>query len=79
MQVMIDLPEEAVLYQGEHQIQDDVKLSYALWLVRLGRVTVGKAAELAGMDIYSFISACKENGIAVIDYDREELKKAMAG
>ncbi len=79
MQVMIDLPKEAVAFHGEHQIQDDVRISYALWLVRTGRVTVGKAATLAGMDIYSFMSVCKENSVPVIDYDREELKKVMAG
>jgi len=79
LQVMIELPKEVVAFQGEEQIQDDVQLSYSLWLVRTGRITVGKAAELAGLDIYKFMSICKDNRIPVIDCDRDELKQAMEG
>jgi predicted HTH domain antitoxin len=79
LQVMIELPKEVVAFQGEEQIQGDVQLSYSLWLVRTGRITVGKAAALAGLDIYRFMSICKDNSIPVIDYDRDELKQAMEG
>ena len=50
-----------------------MRLSYALWLFKNARVTLTKAAELAGLDIYDFMSACKQNEVAVIDISKEEL------
>lgn len=73
MQVAIDFPNEFVLFQGEQEIRRDLQLSYALWLLKAERVTLSKAAELAGINIYDFMAACKENQIPVIDVAKEEL------
>ncbi|MEI2780672.1 MAG: UPF0175 family protein [Candidatus Competibacter sp.] len=43
----------------------------ALALFKAARVTLSKAAELAGMNSYDFIRTCKENQIPVIDITRE--------
>lgn len=56
-----------------------MRLSYALWLFKNARVTLAKAAELAGLDMYDFMSACKQNGVAVIDISKEELLQELAG
>lgn len=41
----------------------DWRKDYALKLLEEGRTTVSKAAEIAGMDIWSFISVIKESKI----------------
>jgi predicted HTH domain antitoxin len=79
MQIVIDLPSDFVTFQGEQKIRRDIRLSYALWLYKAERVTISKAAEIADMDIYDFMQACKENRIPVIDIDREELLADMNG
>jgi len=54
-----------------------MRTSYALWLFQRGRITLGKAAELAGADLYDFMLVCKDNPVPVIDPSREELLEEM--
>lgn len=77
MQIAIDLPGDFVAFQGEQSVRQDIKLSYALWLYQMERVTLSKAAQLSGMDIYDFMSACKDSRIPVITMDRAELIAEM--
>ena len=73
MQIAIDLPNDFVMFQGERTVQRDIRLAYALWLFKAELVTISKAAKVAGMDIYDFMAACKDNRIPVIAVDRAEL------
>ncbi|MFZ4525580.1 MAG: UPF0175 family protein [Chlorobium sp.] len=49
------------------------------WLYQQRRVTLGKAAELAGCDIYDVMSICKTNRQPVIDMTRDELLEELNG
>lgn len=77
MQIAVDLPNDFVMFQGKQTIQRDIRLAYALWLFKTELVTIAKAAQIAGMDIFDFMAACKENRIPVIAVDREELLADM--
>jgi len=79
MQIAINLPNDFVSFQSAADIERDMRLSYSLWLFKNARVTLAKAAELAGLDIYDFMSACKQNEVAVIDISKEELLEELAG
>ena len=79
MQIVINLPNDFVSFQSAADIEKDMRLSYALWLFKNARVTLAKTAELAGLDIYDFMSACKQNEVAVIDISKEELLEELAG
>ena len=78
MQVAIDLPNDFVAFQSVAEIEKDIRISYSLWLFKNARVTLAKAAELADMDIYDFMSTCKQNEVAVIDISKEELLEELA-
>lgn len=52
MQIAINLPNDFVAFQSPSDIEKDMRLSYSLWLFKNSRVTLTKAAELAGLDIY---------------------------
>lgn len=73
MQIAINLPNDFVEMQTTSVIEREMRLSYALALFKAGRVTISKAAELAGLTLYDFIRSCKDNQIPVIDMTREEL------
>jgi predicted HTH domain antitoxin len=73
MQIAVDLPNDFVMFQGEQTVQRDIRLTYALWLFKAELVTIAKAAEIAGLDIFDFMAACKDNRIPVIAIDRAEL------
>jgi predicted HTH domain antitoxin len=79
MQIAVNLPNDFVAFQSVAEIEKDMRISYALWLFKNARVTLVKAAELAEMDIYDFISTCKQNGVAVIDISKEDLLEELAG
>jgi predicted HTH domain antitoxin len=79
MQIAINLPNDFVSFQSAADIEKDMRLSYSLWLFKNTRVTLAKAAELAGLDIYDFMSACKQNEGAGIDISKEELLEELAG
>lgn len=79
MQITFNLPNDFVAFQSMTEIEHDVRLSYALWLFKNAKVTISKAAELAELNIYEFISACKKNDVAVIDMSKEELLDDLAG
>jgi predicted HTH domain antitoxin len=54
----------------------------ALWLVeqvRLRRIGIGKAAELAGMPRAAFMSLLGAHGVPVIDYPVDELDRELEG
>ncbi len=77
MKFAIELPNSFVDFQAHTQIEHDMRLAYALWLFKGAKVTISKAAELAGLNIYDFIKACKENQVAVIDISKDELLQEL--
>lgn len=79
MQIAINLPNDFVDFQSAVDIEKEVRLSYSLWLLKNARVTLPKAAELAGLDIYDYMAACKVNDVPVIDVSREELLEELEG
>jgi len=79
MQIAVNLPNDFVAFQSVADIEKDMRLSYSLWLFKNARVTLSKAAELAGLNIYEFIAACKQNEVPVIDISKEELLEELAG
>ena len=79
MQVAIDLPNDLVAFQGAADTRQELRTSYALWLFQRERVTLTKAAEIAGVSLYEFLNLCKSNQIPVIDMSRDELTAELAG
>jgi predicted HTH domain antitoxin len=79
MQVAIDLPNDFVAFQGASDIRQELRTSYGLWLFQRERVTLTKAAEIAGVSLYEFLNLCKSNQIPVIDMSRDELTAELEG
>lgn len=79
MQVAIDLPNDLVAFQGAADTRQELRTSYALWLFQRERVTLAKAAEVAGVSLYEFMGLCKNNQVPVIDMSRDELTAELEG
>ena len=77
MQLAIELPNDFMALESENDVQQEVKLSYALRLYKHAKVTISRAAELASMDIYQFMAACKQEEIPVINVSKEELESEL--
>ncbi len=75
----IELSEDAYLSlsslgYSKKRIAEEAKHLLACNLFQRGVLSLGKAAELAGMEMERFILLLSELNIPVIDYDEEELK-----
>lgn len=79
MQIAIELPNDLLAFQQSNQIKREISLAYALSLFQSAKVTLSKAAEIAGLDIYDFMSACKENEVPVVDIDKQALIEELQG
>ncbi len=79
MQIAIDLPNDFVTFQAVPEIKQEIRTSYALWLYQRERVTLVKAAELAGINLYDFMTVCKTNRVPIIDITRDELLEEING
>ncbi len=65
---------EMVGLEGEKLVKE-TKQATAIDLFRQGLLSIGKAAELAEMCLSDFMDLLVENGIAVAEYDIEDLEK----
>jgi predicted HTH domain antitoxin len=74
MHIHFEIPTECTEDDSAEHITDEVKLSYALWLFKQARVTIGKAAKLAGLTLYDFMGACKLHQVSVINITEQELR-----
>lgn len=80
VKISVELPAEAVAVDGRSvgELASDLRLLWIIDRVRSGCVSVGKGAQLAGMDRWSFVLAMGKHGAPVIGYPVEDLKKDIA-
>lgn len=67
--VTIDLP--------PHISSEEARLLLSIKLYEAGRVSLGKAAELAGYSKRAFMELLAKEGIPVINYSPEELDQEL--
>ena len=79
MEITLTLPNNFTAFQSMADIEQDIRLSYSLWLFKNAKLSISKAAELANLTIYEFMNACKKNDVPVIDMSKDELLDDLAG
>lgn len=77
MQIVIDLPDRYLLDESAESAARRFRLYGALLMFRSGRISIGAACELADVDRYAFLAACKEHGIPAVSYAPEELNAEL--
>jgi predicted HTH domain antitoxin len=80
LKIIVELPSEAVDIgrRSAGALATELRLLWIIDRVRAGRISVGKGAELAGMDRWSFMQMMGEHGVPVIAYSAEDLRKDVA-
>lgn len=75
MQITLDIPDHLLPPQQDKvTLAQQLKLHTALMLFQTGKLSRGAACELAGIDIYTFLAACKQYKIETINADVEEIE-----
>jgi predicted HTH domain antitoxin len=77
VKITVNVPEYSLLAENPAEFGRRIALSAALWMFRSGELSAGAAAELAGMDRLAFSAECRRHGIAVINYDPQQLEEEV--
>jgi predicted HTH domain antitoxin len=80
VQAVIDLPEELYLSLSasgltKEKIASESRKLLALKYFREKVLSLGRAAQLAGLSKWDFTEFLSENDVAVIDYDQDEITR----
>ena len=65
--ITVDFPSDILLTlnESENELRQDIKLSLAIRLYKLQKLTIGKAAQIAGLTRFDFETMLFENGVPI--------------
>ncbi|MSR64929.1 MAG: UPF0175 family protein [Verrucomicrobiae bacterium] len=69
---------EAAVHMTQAEFEQNLRLMAALKMFELGKLSSGKAAELAGVSRVQFLEACAHYGVSVFNYPPDELEQELA-
>jgi len=77
--IQIDLPDDILLALKEtpEGLSQKIRMAAAAKLYELGKLSSGRAAELAGISRVSFLQALASYGVPIFDLTEEELKQDL--
>ena len=73
--ISIDFPSDILLAlnENETELKRDIKISLAIRLYRLERLTIGKAAQLSGLSRFDFETLLSENEISISNLSLDDV------
>ena len=78
-QLILSYPEnfELAVHLTPEELQSQILLMAALKMFELGKISSGKAAELAGMSRVEFFDMCGRYRVPIFNYSPEELEQEL--
>ena len=73
----IELPEEITDLFSKKELETSVRRWAVLELVRTGKLSSGKAAEVLGMTRWDFMELMSDQNIPMADFPEDELERQM--
>lgn len=73
--ITIDFPSDILLAlnETENELKKDIKISLAIRLYRLQKLTIGKAAQISGLTRYDFETLLSENDIPISNLSLDDI------
>jgi predicted HTH domain antitoxin len=68
---------EQAVHMTKEEIEHHIRLMAALKMFELGKISSGKAAELAGMSRVEFFEACGRYRVSPFNYTDEEVEEEV--
>ena len=68
---------EHAVHLSKEEMEQHIRLMAALKMFELGKISSGKASELAGISRVEFIETCGRYRVSVFNYTPEELEKEI--
>src|SRR3972149_2325099 len=78
--VVLEIPEEILvsLKESSQEFSKDILILAAVKLYELGKLSSGRAAQLAGVSRISFLQSLSRYNVPIFDLTEEELKQDIA-
>jgi predicted HTH domain antitoxin len=79
MQLTLNIPDFAPLTLNKDlaELKQTIKLNSALMLFKNSKFSIEQASRFANLSVYEFMNECKNNRIAVISYEENELENEL--
>ena len=73
--ISIDFPSDVLLAlnENEEELKKDIKIAVAIRLYSLQKLTIGKAAQIAGVSRYEFETLLSENEIPISNLTADDV------
>jgi predicted HTH domain antitoxin len=73
--ISIDFPNDILLAlnESEKDLKQRIKLTLAIQLYKVQKLTIGKAAQLSGLSRLEFEKALSENGVSISSLTEEDV------
>ena len=68
---------EIAVHMTKEEMEHHIRLMAALKMFELGKVSSGKAAQLAGMSRVEFLETCGRYRVSVFNYSPEEVEREI--
>jgi predicted HTH domain antitoxin len=80
MTLMIDYPEglERSVSTTRQELEAQIRLMAALKMFELGKLSSGKAAQLAGISRVEFFEMCGRYHVPIVNYSPEEIETELS-
>ena len=75
--ITIDIPSDLLLAlnETENEFKQGIKITLAIRLYRLQKLTIGKAAQLCGLSRYQFETILSENEVPISNLTLDDVTK----
>lgn len=75
--IILEIPEEILISLKETptELSRDIRMLAAVKLYEMGKLSSGRAAQLAGIPRVSFLQSLSRYGVSMFDLTQEELKQ----
>lgn len=74
MEITIPIPGKQFIAEPRERVARKIRMYAALGMYRSGELSIGAACELAGVDRYTFLDFCKQEGVVPLTQSVEELE-----
>ena len=68
---------ELAVHMNKEEMEEYIRLMAALKMFELGKISSGKAAQLAGMSRVEFLEACGKYRVSIFNYPPEEAEQEI--
>ena len=77
MEIKLEVPDQYLTGQDPAQFARRIKFYAALFMFQSREISAGAAAELAGVDRFTFETECQKHGIPLVAYPAEDLRTEL--